>query len=152
VEGQNVAHPFAEPGNFTVTLSVWDDHDLQPLHDGHHETDQSTRDVTIINPVGVEPPGVPPNVTALRLAGRNPFRGSAPIRYSLREKGLVSLAIYDVRGALVRQLAHGVQDPGWQDVVWSGEDRAGRKVAAGIYFLRMQASEFRKTVKLAVMN
>ena len=69
----------------------------------------------------------------------NPFNPSTTISYSLPQEGKVSLKIYNVKGQLVKQLIDGSQPEGYYEVVWNGKDNAGRSVASGIYYYRINA-------------
>jgi hypothetical protein len=41
---------------------------------------------------------------------------------------------------------------GYQSAEWDGRDEAGRRVAAGIYFLRSSSARQEKALKLAVLR
>lgn len=69
----------------------------------------------------------------------NPFNPTTTISYSLPQEGKVSLKIYNVKGQLVKQLIDGSQPEGYYEVVWNGKDNAGRSVASGIYYYRINA-------------
>ena len=49
----------------------------------------------------------------------------------------VDAAVYDVRGRQVRRFAEAVLGPGRHHVDWDGLDSGGRRVAGGVYFLRV---------------
>ena len=70
----------------------------------------------------------------------NPFNPSTTIHYSLRAGGTVDLTVYDVLGRRVRTLVAGWQDTGSHRIGWSGDDDAGRPVAAGVYLYRLKTS------------
>jgi len=79
----------------------------------------------------------------------NPFRPSTSISYELACSGAVSLRIYDVSGRLVRTLVDGSQQAMTHRIEWNGDDDAGRAVASGVYFYRLEApgvSETRRMV------
>ena len=57
-----------------------------------------------------------------------------PLTLRLELAGTVSLDIYDSRGRLVRTLWRDELDAGQHDIVWRGDDSAGRSVASGSYF------------------
>jgi hypothetical protein len=76
-------------------------------------------------------------VAVLARPSPNPFRPGGTLAFSVGEAGPVRLAIYDVRGALVRTLADGFVGPGRHDRAWDGRDNAGRPVASGVYFVRL---------------
>ena len=79
--------------------------------------------------------------TALRLesARPNPFGRQAELSYGLPRGGRVRLDVYDVRGRRVASVVDRVDIAGWRSVVWDGRDRAGREVASGTYFLRLES-------------
>ena len=70
----------------------------------------------------------------------NPFNPSTTILYSLVTGGTVDLTVYDVLGRRVRTLVAGWQDTGSHRIGWSGDDDAGRPVAAGVYLYRLKTS------------
>jgi hypothetical protein len=82
---------------------------------------------------------------ALGQSFPSPFRGSTRIGFGLPEASSVSLRVFDVTGRLVRVLRDGPMDPGRHTVGWDGRDSHGRAVAAGVYFYRFDAEDFRET-------
>ena len=64
--------------------------------------------------------------------------GDLTIRFSLPERSRVKVAIFNVLGAKVRDLVNGELGPGLHAVTWDGCTGAGRKVAPGIYFYRLE--------------
>jgi flagellar hook assembly protein FlgD len=60
------------------------------------------------------------------------------------------LAIYNQRGEVVWEIEPRTYPAGPQVVQWLGEDRAGKPVASGVYFVKMQAlgETFRQRVTL----
>jgi 3-phytase len=69
----------------------------------------------------------------------NPFNPSTTISYHLTNSTEGTLAIYNLRGELVRTLAAGALAAGSHRVVWNGVDENGQAVASGIYIYRLQA-------------
>lgn len=76
---------------------------------------------------------------ALEPPRPNPVAGSATIRLALPREGSASLAIYDASGRRVRELLAGAQRAGVQVVPWDLKDDRGAAVAAGLYFVRLDA-------------
>jgi hypothetical protein len=69
----------------------------------------------------------------------NPFNPSTTITYTLHEPGVVTLAVYDVSGRLVRTLVNNeYRQAGERSVLWYGRDNRGRRVASGVYFYRLK--------------
>ena len=93
-----------------------------------------------------------PRVYRLAQNFPNPFNPSTTIGYDLREKGPVSIRIYDVGGHLVRTLVDGVKEAGRYSAVWDGASERGTAVASGIYFYKMEAGAFSATKKLVLLR
>ncbi len=102
------------------------------------------------------PSAIPPGPTELRNAlvqnYPNPFNPATTIAFSLAKNSQVVLAIYDVRGALVRTLIDESRVAGGQRVVWDGKDDSGTDVASGVYFYRLSAGHFQATKKMVLLR
>ena len=83
----------------------------------------------------------------------NPFTGSVTIRYDVPsgEGREMSLVVYDVSGRVVQRLVGEARKPGRHEVVWDGRAR-GRTISSGIYFVRLEAGDFRQTKKLVALR
>lgn len=73
-----------------------------------------------------------------------PSGGATTIVFTLPELGNrpsdpVQLAIYDVRGRLVRNLPIDDAKPGRHSIVWDGRTDAGHQVSQGVYSVRLTA-------------
>ena len=83
----------------------------------------------------------------------NPFNPQTTIVYELERTGPVWLRVHDLSGRLVRTLVAGtVIESGVRQVVWRGEDDAGRAVAAGVYFYRIEATGFSATRRMVLIR
>jgi hypothetical protein len=89
---------------------------------------------------------------ALDQNSPNPFNAVTEIRYRLPETGAVTLVIYNTIGQEVCRLADEVQPAGIYRVRWDGRDASGRQVASGLYFCRLQAGEYSRTIKMALVR
>jgi hypothetical protein len=89
---------------------------------------------------------------ALEQNQPNPFRPDTKISYALPDRMNVELAVYNVRGQVVRGLASGLMPAGRHDVRWDGTDAQGQRVAAGVYFYRLVAGSETLTKKMTVMK
>jgi hypothetical protein len=69
----------------------------------------------------------------------NPAPGAATLTFALAQAGDADLSIYSVDGRRVRSLARGRRDAGAHHLTWRGDDEAGRPVAPGVYWVRLQA-------------
>jgi parallel beta-helix repeat protein len=83
----------------------------------------------------------------------NPFNPSTTIRYTIGNPGgRVTLGVYDVAGRLVRELFHGAAGPGEKTATWDATNTNGERVASGVYFYRLTAPGFQRTMKLVVLK
>jgi len=72
----------------------------------------------------------------------NPFNPVTLISYDLPGPAVVALRVYDLSGRLVRTLTDA--EPvaaGRHTTPWDGQDDAGRDVASGVYFYRLETGE-----------
>ncbi len=94
-------------------------------------------------------PGVPPARAFLELAGENPVRGAAALRFGLVRAGRVTLALYDAGGRRVRTLVEGDRPAGTYAATWDGRDDAGGATPPGLYFARFDAPGFGAMQRIA---
>ncbi|RMD89640.1 MAG: T9SS C-terminal target domain-containing protein [Calditrichaeota bacterium] len=111
-----------------------------------------------------EPPDLfTPTAVEERLAGipkdfeleqnfPNPFNPQTTIRYQLSKPAEVKLAIYNLKGQLVRTLIDKKLSAGKYSIVWDGQDDHGRLVSSGVYFVRMKAGDFTQIRKMALVK
>jgi hypothetical protein len=78
----------------------------------------------------------------------NPFSQSTNIRFNLAQSGQVDLSVYDVRGRLVDNLANRVFSAGQHMVTWNGQSNERGKLPSGVYFVKVEAGNFRSTQKV----
>jgi hypothetical protein len=78
----------------------------------------------------------------------NPFHASATISFALPSSGPAEVKVFNVEGKVVRTLHSGSLPAGRYTVSWQGDDGEGRQVAAGIYFVRMEADRFDASTKI----
>jgi flagellar hook assembly protein FlgD len=64
----------------------------------------------------------------------------------------VNFTIYDVCGQKVKTIINGYQEAGQFSITWTGCDEKGRKLAAGIYFGRIEVGKNAVTNKLILIR
>ena len=82
----------------------------------------------------------------------NPFNPRTTLRFDLPGSALVHLAIYDLRGRLVRSLVDEELPPGAHATTWDGRDEAGAQVASGTYLARIDAGAQPATTWLTLVR
>jgi hypothetical protein len=82
----------------------------------------------------------------------NPFNSSTIINYRLRNKGHVTLKVYNILGKEVAELVSRLQEPGHYAVRWDGRNNQGKEVASGIYFCQLTAGDYKETKTLVLIR
>jgi hypothetical protein len=86
---------------------------------------------------GLPRPAVARERLRLEAPRPNPAGGAVALRFTLPARAPVRLEVLDVSGRRVRELRRGELDAGAYDAAWDGRDAAGRRVPAGVYFVRL---------------
>jgi len=109
--------------------------------------------------------GDPTGVTADTPAGGETAVDTSPMSISPNPTGagvsivlgdagsseVLSLGIYTIGGRRVRDLSSGARAES-RKVLWNGNDDSGRRVAAGVYLVRLDMESHRHTTKLVVIR
>lgn len=82
----------------------------------------------------------------------NPFNPSTTIAYQLPKDSQVKVEIYNVQGQRIRTLVDSRQAAGLHSIQWHGIDGRGQEVSSGVYFYRLEASEFVVVRKLLLLR
>ncbi|MCK4234942.1 T9SS type A sorting domain-containing protein, partial [candidate division WOR-3 bacterium] len=93
-----------------------------------------------------------PCVTALHDIFPNPCLGKLSVFYNIPKRSFVKLCIYNSVGQVVRALVNGKLEPGYHSVTWDGKNDRGAEVGNGIYFLRMNAENFKIIKKILLVK
>lgn len=93
-----------------------------------------------------------PNSFALKPNYPNPFNPETIITYELPVLTAVKLTIYDELGKQVVQLFSGTQPAGRYQLRWNGRNQQGRLVSSGIYFCKLKAKGFVKTIEMSFIK
>jgi len=104
---------------------------------------------------GIEESGFPMmGNKKLILIYPNPCRGNLHIQYHPRiENVKVSLKIFDIAGRCVKNLfVNRNLKPTGEVISWSGKDNLGRKVPAGVYFVRFESPYGKETTKVIFLK
>jgi len=136
---------------FVVTVEFSDvgNHSLVSIvHDGC-EVDTVTWEIDVYDPNRAASDNLDPLPDCISLFDPrpNPFNSSTTISYQLPEPGEVSIGIYDINGRLVTALVDGRIEAGYHHAVWDGST-----VPSGIYFCRMEAVGYSRSVKMVLVR
>jgi len=96
-----------------------------------------------------EPEMVLPVRFALAQITPNPFTPSTTIRYDVPAAGgFIKIDVFSVSGRRVNTLVNEKKSPGRHRIAWDGRTDLGKPVGAGVYFVAMQAPNYRKTQRV----
>ena len=77
----------------------------------------------------------------------NPFNPRTTIKYSIPQKSVVTITVYDILGKEVSKLVNEEKLSGTYEVQFDGS-----KLSSGVYFYRLHAGSFLKTKKLVLLK
>jgi hypothetical protein len=87
------------------------------------------------------------SVTVLHQNDPNPFNPMTEIRFDLARAGHVKLAVYDLRGNLVKTLVSRNMGAGAHEAIFQGED-----VASGVYYYVLNTDQGRNVGKMTLLK
>jgi len=97
--------------------------------------------------VSVGTPSEIPRGYVLEQNYPNPFNPTTVIRYSIPQRSLVSLSVYNALGQRVAVLVNREEQAGVYEVTFDGTTFAG-----GVYICRLRAGEFMKSMRLVFLK
>ena len=98
-----------------------------------------------------------PDETVIEQNYPNPFNPETWIPYHLAHDAEVTITIYDIKGAMVRQLDLGYQPAGYytnrtKAAYWDGRNDQGESVASGIYFYQLRAGDYTAMKRMVIVK
>lgn len=90
-----------------------------------------------------------PNTFFEGLIIPNPVSKSTTISFSLFQSQNINIAIYDIRGELIKNLFKGPLNMGEHQIIWDVNDDA---IEGGLYFLNLTGENFSRSCKLVVVK
>ncbi len=93
-----------------------------------------------------------PLKTSLLANYPNPFNPETSIAFNLHEQSDVKLTIYNVKGEVVNILVDDTLPAANHSYTWKGVDSNGKAVATGIYFYKLDTSDYHATKKMILLK
>jgi hypothetical protein len=137
------------PGEILRVIARFEDYTgYYPYHCHilEHEDHEMMRQFQVVTSTAVQDVG--PVGLVLAQNRPNPFGRSTTVAFSLLREETVDLRVFDVTGRVVARLASGRFPAGDHELEWTGVDTRGRRVSAGIYFVRLVAGDVEVTRKM----
>jgi len=83
----------------------------------------------------------------------NPIKGErALIVVELPNQAHIKLGLYNTRGNRIRELADEEKETGRHKYYWNGKNDSGNMIGSGLYFVHIQAGDYKKTKKIVVVK
>jgi len=83
----------------------------------------------------------------------NPTKGEkALIKVEIQNQSHVRVNLYNTRGNKIKELADEEKEPGTHKYYWDGKSGNGDVVGSGLYFVHIQAGDYKKTKKIVVVK
>lgn len=108
--------------------------------------------IQVLGPVSLDSSRRLPVEYALHQNYPNPFNPVTTMSYDLPSSSDVKLTVYDITGRVITTLRNGHESAGTYEVEWSGTDDPGNPVSTGLYFCRLEAGKYTKTIKMLYLK
>jgi hypothetical protein len=129
-----------DPGTYTGFLNI-------ECNDSNNPTVAVECTLTVLDVNSIEDFSNLPNEFDLRQNYPNPFNPSTSLKYALPGAAHVKINIYDILGRRVATLVNENQQAGYYDITWNASEKT-----SGIYFARLEAEEFSKSIKMILLK
>jgi hypothetical protein len=147
-----------DSNGFSIVCANWTGSSDIPVTPGAYDESFNGLEDALVYRM-IPPPGTDAPERLASLGSRllyparpNPFTESTEIRFDLPWTAPVTVSIHDVAGRLIRTLADGPQDAGSHRLVWDGRNAAGSRVAAGVYYYRLETGTLAQSRKIVVLR
>jgi FlgD Ig-like domain len=104
------------------------------------------------NPLGQVVGAGPALKNSLSQNYPNPFNPQTTIAFTIKDRGAVTLKVYNVNGELVRTLANESRAAGSYSLTWDGHNDSGQPVSSGVYFYKLVTNSFSQTKKMVLLK
>ena len=109
----------------------------------------------IYTPDSLTSVGEPPSILNdydLKQNFPNPFNSSTQIKFVIPNTSLVSIKVYDLLGKEIAALLNQELPHGSYTINWEARDEKNYSLPSGIYFIKLNAGSFSKTIKAVLLK
>ncbi len=82
----------------------------------------------------------------------NPFNPTTTISWSMPDKGIAEISVYNIKGQKVKTLTNQAYANGKHQLIWNGKNEYQQSVSSGIYFIRLEHNGKNQTKKVILMK
>jgi len=101
----------------------------------------------------IENPGnivIPPN-PILNQNFPNPFNPSTTFEFSIPNESKVELAIYNIKGQIIKTIVNNEFIAGIHSIIWNGDDENNNSVSSGIYYYKLNINGRTEAVRKCLL-
>ena len=91
-------------------------------------------------------------VLTMLPASPNPFSGTCSLDFVLSSTSRLRVAVFDISGRMVREIADGLRPQGITSLVWDGTLGDGSPAPSGVFFVRAEAGQEQATGRLVLIR
>ena len=109
----------------------------------------------IYTPDSLTSVGEPPSIFNdydLKQNFPNPFNSSTQIKFVIPNTSLVSIKVYDLLGKEITAFLNQELPHGSYTISWAAKDENNNSLPSGIYFIKLNAGSFSKTIKAVLLK
>jgi hypothetical protein len=154
--GEQDGHKVGKIGIMFYDDNTWGAFSIEnPVHPTNDGGTVMFTELQIVFPLPGDAVGdntVTPVTSLLNQNYPNPFNPETTISFDMPKTSPATLAVYNVKGQLVKTLFDGNATFGKNNVVWNGTDSKGSKVSSGIYFYRLSTNGKVENRKMMLMK
>ena len=133
-----------EIGSYSGTINLYPNHNP-------HIIQRATVNLEVTEDLSIAR-NIIPDEYVLHQNYPNPFNPITNIQYDLPQTIDVKIDIYDIRGRRVKSLVNQSQEPGFKSIQWNALNDFGERVGSGMYFYRIETTDFNKTKKMILLK
>jgi len=82
----------------------------------------------------------------------NPFNASTNISFTIPNKSLVKLTIFDILGNKIKTLLHDEMFQGKYTIQWNGTNDDNSIVSSGVYLIKLETNNFSNSIKAVLLK
>jgi hypothetical protein len=82
----------------------------------------------------------------------NPFNPSTQIKITVKEQNTIQVVVYNLLGKEIKLMLNENLPNGEYTIQWDGKDNEGNILTGGVYFIRMIAGNYQKTIKTILLK
>ena len=139
--------------NFSLDLQNDRNHKVYVYADYADDMESHNTDTLDIRFVDTEDVDKPEFITKLCNNFPNPFNPSTIIRFSIaRDNTFAELSVYNIKGQKVRTLVSEELTSGIHEILWYGDNSINKKVASGVYFVKLKTKDVSQLRKVLLLK